>query len=279
MSQTTTPPARAVTSPTSSGWTRLWLVAAAAVVVAAVLLVRAWSTGGVRVTVRFLEGHGLRIGDPVKHRGISIGRVEAVRLAETDAGIVVEARIDRQASSRLGDATRFWIVRPQVDLGGIAGLDTVVGPRYLEVQPAGEGGLREFDGLDEMPVVDVIEPEDLVVTLRAKERGSLGRGAGIFHRGIRVGRILDVRLSAEGEGVEADAWIDAGHAALVGARSSFHSLGAVEVGLSIEGLRTRIDSLETLLLGGVALVAPPSRGEPVADGHVFRLERDFDGDW
>jgi len=279
MSQTTTPPARPASSPSSSGWTRLWLVAAAAVVVAAVLLVRAWSTSGVRVSVRFLEGHGLRIGDPVKHRGISIGRVDAVRLSADDAGIVVEARIDRDAARRLGGATRAWIVRPQVDLGGIAGLDTVVGPRYLEVQPAGEGELRELAGLDEMPVVDVIEPPDLLVTLIAEERGSLGRGASIFHRGIRVGRILDVRLSADGRGVEADAWIDAEHAALVGPRSSFHSLGAVEVGLSIEGVRARVDSLETLLLGGVALVVPDRGGEAVADGHVFRLEPDFDGDW
>src|SRR4051812_37012000 len=60
--------------------TRMWWVTAACAVLALVLVATAWHSSGQRVTIEFVEGHGLRPGDAVRLRGIDVGVVEKVVL-------------------------------------------------------------------------------------------------------------------------------------------------------------------------------------------------------
>src|SRR5215212_8224569 len=60
--------------------TRMWWLTAACAIVALVLVGTAWHSSGPRVTIQFVEGHGLRPGDAVRLRGIDVGIVENVVL-------------------------------------------------------------------------------------------------------------------------------------------------------------------------------------------------------
>ena len=57
-----------------------WIVPVLAVVAAGWLGVRAWSDRGVVVTVLLEEGHGIKPGDAVRYRGVTVGQVRAVEL-------------------------------------------------------------------------------------------------------------------------------------------------------------------------------------------------------
>lgn len=80
-----------------------WGMVALAIVFAAVLGWSAWRDRGVPIEIRFDAGHGLSIGDPLRYRGIEIGRVASVRLSEDAEGVVVRASLDHAAAERCGD--------------------------------------------------------------------------------------------------------------------------------------------------------------------------------
>lgn len=255
----------------------MWSIAVLAIVAAAYLTWTAWEDRGTRLEVRFASGDGISEGDAVRYRGIAVGRVIEVALDRVESGVLIVIECEDAVAAMAGEQSRFWVVRPRLDLRGVAGLDTVVGPRYLEMRPAGSPPSTSFRGLDEAPVVEEISEGDLQLVLEARERGSLRRGAAVQHRGVRVGDVLSVALADDGRQVEAEVLIRANYAHLVKRNTEFFQVGAVEVGLSLDGLRTRIDSIETLLLGGVGFATPDSPSASVVDGSRFRLELDPPG--
>ena len=52
----------------------------------------------VDIRIRFAKGHGLAIGDPVRHRGIVVGEVTAVGLNEDLRGVAVDVRLTGSAA-------------------------------------------------------------------------------------------------------------------------------------------------------------------------------------
>ena len=270
-------PAARLTNRAGLSWA--WLVTLAAAVAAVWLALANWRERGQPIEIRFAEGHGIAAGDTVRSRGIEVGLVQSVELDPSGRGVIVHAALGSAAARLAGEATRFWIVRPRLDLGGVAGLDTIVGPRYVEMRPEGERPNRVFTGLDEAPAVESIEPGDLRLRLAAARRASLARGAGVYYRQVRVGTVLSVGLAADANAVEAEILVEARFAPLVRARTRFFPVGAVEFGLSLEGFKSRIDSLETLFLGGVAFATPPNGGRGAVEGSLFALEEKADEDW
>ncbi len=249
-----------------------WILPVAAIIAAAWLAGRAWSQRGTLVTVILEEGHGLKAGDAVSYRGIVVGQVRSVTLDHDTGGVLVVAGL-RSKGDRLSRAgSRFWVVRPQLALSGSAGLETIVGPRYLAVYPGTGSRQRYFVGLNEPPVVESREPGDLEIILTASELGSLRRGAPVTYRQVAVGRILSVGLASDASGVEARLHVDKAFAQLIRQKTRFWDVGGLDATMGLTGFRLRIENLEALIAGGVALATPPEAGEPVRTGHTFLLD-------
>ena len=113
----------------------LWLVPLAGALLAGALVYQSLDQRGIPVSVEFAEGHGLKPGDSLRYRGIVVGKVESVVLAEGLGGIDVQVRLMPEATDLARAGSRFWIVRPQLDLSGATGLDTLLGANYLAVLP------------------------------------------------------------------------------------------------------------------------------------------------
>ena len=141
-----------------------WILPLAAILFAGWLGVRAWGDRGTTITVQFEQGHGLKVANAVRYRGISVGEVRAVRLVDKQSGVAatpmveVELRLLEEASRVARGGSRFWIVRPQLGLNAVAGLETLIGPRYINVLPGEGPPQRRFIGLPDAPVVEVLEP-------------------------------------------------------------------------------------------------------------------------
>ena len=181
--------------------TRLWGVTAAALVVSIGLAVWNQKPAGPTITIRFEQGHGLRPGNSLQHRGIDVGEVTAVNLAGDGAGVAVQVELQPQAGSLARDGSQFWIVRPRVSLTRITGLDTVVGARYIGVQPGSpEAGMRlDFDGL-ETPL-SLADAEAVEIDIRFLNGDGLSIGDEVRHRGIVVGEVTSVDLNENFSGV------------------------------------------------------------------------------
>ncbi|MGI9013657.1 MAG: intermembrane transport protein PqiB [Phycisphaerales bacterium] len=261
-------------------WSWAWLLPVIALIFVAGLLWRSWSMRGVDVTISFDAGYGLRSGDTLRYRGIEVGEVRDIRLSPDLTGTIVDARLFPDAAHLARTGTQFWIVRPRIGPSGVSGLDTIVGPRYIAVQPSGSDTVRfDFDGLDEPPVIAQAEEGDLEIILQANQRGSLQAGGPVTYRGVQVGTVVAVGLRSDGSGVDARAHIQSPYVSLMTRKTRFWDSGGVTIRLDLSGVTVDIDSLAAATLGGVSLAVPPDGGPPVRTGHRFQLFREADEEW
>jgi hypothetical protein len=270
-----------------------WLLPACAVAFAAWLGWRAWVLRGTEIVIVFDQAHGLDSGDDVRFRGMVIGEIDEILLGEDMATIEVAVRLHEQADRIARQGTRFWIVRPRVGPGGVSGLDTVIGPRYIALEPTpaapnsnGTGVLlppprRHFIGLSEPPVVAEADPDDLEIVLQADTRGSLQPGTPVYFRGVQIGAVLSVGLASDGSAIEASAHIEQAYAGLLRENTRFWDSGGASIDLGITGLAIDVDSLASLMVGGITAATPPlpQAGEPVRTGHRFHVAPQPDESW
>ncbi len=163
--------------------TRMWGVTTAALVVSIGLTVWSQKPAGPTITIRFVQGYGLRPGNLLQHRGIEVGTVTSVELADDEQGVAVQVELLATAAKLARQGSEFWVVRPRVSLSKVTGLDTVVGARYLEVQPGplGSDARFEFDGL-ETPL-SLSDSEAVEIEIRFENGDGLAIGDEVQHRG------------------------------------------------------------------------------------------------
>lgn len=235
---------------------------------------------GPLVRITFGAGHGLQPDDDVRCRGITVGRVRSLDLGDQGVKAVVE--LEALAARQLArEGSRWWIVRPKVELSGVQGMDSLLGPRWIQVDPPSTEApvCHEFSGLDAPPIVDSIRPGDLAISLLAAERGSMHPGSSVLYRGVPIGTIISIDLSDDATSVHAEAIIREPFATLVRSNSRFYQAGAFDLDIGLGGINARLDSLETLIVGGVGLVTPDAPGALVESGHRFVVVGDPDSDW
>lgn len=278
-------PPTAILKPQRSAWA--WLLPIAAAIFAIWLGWKAWSMRGVPISVQLEDGAGLKAGGEVRCRGIMVGTIEEIVLLPHAQGVRVHARLHPSARHLAVSGSRFWVVRPQLQLTRIAGLETLIGPRYLAVVPPPQSdkshrAQREFIGLSNAPLVETTQPGDLEVILQAQQRGSLHPGAPVTFRQTRIGTIRSVGITSDGGAVEARAYIQQPFVSLIRPNTRFWDVGGIQAKLGLTGLSIEVESAEALLAGGVAIATPPPQaagGDVVRTGHRFNLASKAEEEW
>ena len=265
---------------TRGRWGIVWLVPLLAAAMAVYLGWEAW--GGQRATIQvsFEDGHGLRVGNTLRHRGIVAGEVTDVRHGPGLTDILVDIALEPDAADLARVGSRFWIAQPRFGWAGISGLDTLVGDSYVIVIPGDGAAQRTFVGLDEPPIRDALAP-GLDITLQATRRGSAGPGSPVSYRGMQVGSVLSVSLASDGRSVDLAVRIRKEYAGLVTPGTRFWETSGLGLDLGITGASLHLASLESLVRGGVSLATPPddADAERVSTGHRFTLHPKPEGDW
>jgi paraquat-inducible protein B len=257
-----------------SGWSFsvIWIVPLIAAVVAAYLVYGRLQQAGPKITIKFKEGNGLKTGQTqIKYRGVQIGEVTAVELNEDHQSVMVKARLQRSAASVAREGSVFWIVRPELGLGNITGLDTVITGPEIGVLPGSGKAQTEFVGLDNAPVA--LEEKGLKVTIIAEHLGSLRPGSPVYYRGVEVGTIQKCDLGANAATVAIQILIRQRYGKLVRNGSKFWNVSGVDVSLSLfRGLQINMESLRSLAAGGIAFATPDDPKDVTAkNGAVFPL--------
>lgn len=258
----------------------VWVVPVVALVIGAVLVVRAILDAGPELGIEFRSAEGIEPGrTELRFKEVVVGRVKRVTIRPDRQKVHVVVSLDKSVANIAVADTRFWVVRPRIGTGGISGLGTLLSGAYIAVD-AGESGQSEraFVGLDSPPLVLRGEPGRNFV-LRATDLGSLDVGSPVYHRRIRVGRVVGYALSPDGKGLEVQVFVDAPHDRLVTSDTHFWNASGVDVALNASGLTVNTQSVASLLAGGLAFAALPSEtpAQPAPAGTAFQLydsERD-----
>lgn len=233
---------------------------------------------GPKITIYFQNADGLQEKNTmVRYRGVEIGQVDLVKLATKDQRVKVEAKLRRSAAGVARQGSLFWIVRPQVKLGAISGLQTIVSGNYVTVQPGNGDRTNEFTGVEEAPLQPV---KSITITLLANNLGAIQNGSLVNYRGVEVGEVMDFHMGENGRYVVVHARILQDYAPLVRINSQFWNAGGINAHVGLfSGLNISAESAQTLVSGGVAFATPETYGPPATNGSVFMLNDKEDTSW
>ncbi|MFJ2546562.1 MlaD family protein [Pseudomonas sp. NPDC087612] len=238
---------------------------------------------GTTVTIRVDRADGLKVGTPVRFKGLDVGKVEQVDLTNDLQAVLLKARITEVPERIAREGTQFWVVKPALGIVKTANLETLVTGQYLEVQPAvrSTGPQLNFNALPQAP--DFSEREaGLSLVLSAARRGSIKPGVPVTYREIPVGKVTGFELGQTADRVLIHILIEPKYAALVRGGSRFwNSSGfGFDIGL-FKGATVRTESLETLIEGGIAFATPDGErmGNPVRPQQTFALFDKAEDEW
>lgn len=253
-----------------------WMLPVAALLVVVGLLFWQQRRNGRLISIAFPAAHGLRPGAALQFRGMEVGEVSALRPSADGVAVDVRLRHDAAFIARAG--SQFWIVRPEVDLTAISGLDTIIGARYIAVRPGAGVPQSRFVGVAQRPVVPDWLAEGPGFVLVASDRGGLQVGAPVLYRQCRVGLVTGVELARDASAVEIRCRVAPNYAGLVQQDSRWWRQGGVRLQAGWGGVSASIDSLAAVLRGGIAF-ASPAADRPAPAGSRFRLAAEADEEW
>ena len=265
---------------TRKSFTQLWWLTIACVALAIGLGGWSWWTRGIQIHIQFREGHGLRAENRLMHRGIEVGVVERVQLDKGLGNVDVVVRLNESAGALACDGSNFWIERPIASVQGVRSLETILSGRYISVEPGPISGQRKvhFQGLDQPPQPPVTHGA-LEVILEANERHGLQVSAPVIYRGLQVGRIQSVGLSADSRWVQVRAMIEEDYRTLVRENSRFWNRSGFRIDVRLSGVEIDAESLSTIAIGGVEFATPDLPASEVRTGRRFELASKADASW
>jgi paraquat-inducible protein B len=251
----------------------VWLIPIVAAVVGAFVAWRTFSERGPEIEIAFETASGLEAGKTaVKYKDVAVGLVEEVHLREDLRGVRCTVRMVKDFEPFLREGTRFWVTRARVAGGQVSGLETLLSGAYIGVDPAREGKRqRRFTGLEVPPVVTTDQPGRHFM-LHSRRAGSVDVGTPVYFRKVRVGEVVASELDPSGEFVAIQVFVNAPYDARVDSSTRFWNASGVSASLGAGGVEVNVESLASLLIGGIAFETPAtSAGPPAPEGTVFAL--------
>ena len=250
----------------------IWIVPLVAVLIGAWMLYDNLSGLGPTITLEMKNAEGIEAGKTlIKTRNVEVGRVEDVTLSEDMSHTIITARMKPDTERMLNDEARFWVVKPRIDREGISGLGTVLSGAYIQLLPGnGETAQREFEVLDQPPVAPPDAP-GIRVNLVSQVGSSLRAGDPITYQGFTVGRVENTEFDPEEKEMRHRLYIQSPYDVLVTDTTRFWISSGVDVRLDSQGFRVNVESMESLIGGGVTFGVP----EDVAMGHPAESEATY----
>ncbi|HXE18227.1 PqiB family protein [Castellaniella sp. UC4442_H9] len=237
-------------------WSWVWLVPLLALAVGVSLVASVWIRTGPVITISFPTAAGLSVGQTkLRYRNVDIGEVRDIRVAPDRQEVLVDVQLKREGADYITQkGSKFWVVRPQVSLAGVSGLNTLISGEYLSVDaPTRVEGppVYEFQGLENQPEV-LSGQGGSRYTLHADDLGSLSVGSRVYYRRVEVGRVVSYAMADDGRSVQIQVFVRKPYDRYVTPDTRFWNSSGVDMSVSPDGVRVRTGGLSAILNGGVA---------------------------
>jgi paraquat-inducible protein B len=253
--------------------TSIWIVPIIALIIAGWLGYKHFAERGPEIKIIFPKNEGLIAGQSlVKFRNVPAGKVTDIYAEEGTDGVIVVVRMNnRKAKPYLTEHAKFWIVKPEVGLSGVSGLDTLLSGTYINVysKTGGKEFKKKYIGLTQ-PYRDTMEGEYFHLVSANGDNTSVGTP--IYYKNIKVGQVEYMYLGLDNKNVEIIVFIDRQYAAYVHDDSKFWTKSTMNVNFAKGNLDIHIAPVNHLLQGGIVFSSPGyDKNASVAHGRVFPL--------
>jgi len=264
-------PQATIVSETSTKYT-VWIISTVLLLAGLLLGIRLFLPARQTITISFRDSYFLKTGDLIRYRSMAVGEITAVEPASDLQHVRVEAILHPNAGGVARQGSRFWIVRPKIDIEGASGLETVLGAHYIRVQP-GTGPYQDaFAGLEEPPVLDVIPSGTVEITLSAPQAEALRPGMAVTYRNTRIGIVSAITLFRNAGGVDVKILIFPEFAPLVVPEAVFCRASGAKFSAGLfEGLTWSVSPLQSMMAGEIQLFLPDLLSYPASSSRRFPL--------
>lgn len=264
-----------IVTQTKSKVAPIWIVPVVAVLLGLWLVVSNYLSQGPTIEIAFESASGIEIGKTkIKVLSVDIGIVTDVEINDDASGITATAELEPEARNLLRDDTEFWIVKPSVSGLNVSGLSTLLSGAYIELSPGVEDISRDrrFIGSSRRPAAPAGTP-GIRLRLTSETSGSFSVGSPVLYKGFRVGSVENMILDTETNLVDYSIFIDAPYDNLVTSSTRFWDASGISAQLNTEGIKVVMNSMQSLLTGGVAFDTPRNYrvGNPAVENSTYRL--------
>lgn len=221
-----------------------------------------------QITIHFTHAESIIVDKTkIRYKGVIVGTVKKIELDKSN-GVNVIADIESHAVFLLRKKSKFWLVSPRASLTSISGLDTLFSGTYINLLPGDGAATTTFTAISEQPIS--IPDNALLVNLKNSNAASINVGTPLFFKKIQVGEVVKVYLDKSGEFVHIKAFIQSKYSNLVKEDSKFWNISGLNANISKAGIDIKLDSLTTLIAGGITFSSPSSSALP-KEAHAFTL--------
>jgi paraquat-inducible protein B len=235
----------------------VWLLPLIALLVSGWLIAKSYSEKGPVITISFPTAEGLEVDKTkIKYLNVEVGKVTAISISDDLKTIAVTAQMNSTAASYLKKNTSFWVERPQVGLGGISGLGTLLSGPYIAIKPGDGDKESHFIGMTSPPLLKH-NAEGRYFVLETNNLSSMRPGTPINFHGITVGEVLSHTLSDDANGIRLTVFINKPYDQFIRKNTRFWIDSGVDLSASADGFKVRTGPLISLLSGGIAFRTPP----------------------
>ena len=252
----------------------IWFLPVLAFFIGGWLLYTSYQDAGIDISIHFTTAEGITAGKTkVMYKGIPVGTVTHVGVDPELNGVVVDVEMDKKTRNALVEDTVFWLVKPEISAGRITGLDTLVSGSYIGVRKGNSTiAQREYIGLLQPPATASDVP-GLHLSLVADKLYSLQRGAHIYNRNLKIGMVENYQLAESGK-IMVDIFIKPEFSHLIRKDTRFWNASGLTVSGDLQsGMSVQMESVASLIYGGIACATPPSITDspPAENGQTFHL--------
>ncbi len=253
--------------------TSIWIVPFIALIIAGWLGYKHFAERGPEIKIIFPQNESLVAGQSVvKFRNIPAGKVIKIYADEESDGVVVVVRMNnKQSKPYLTEHAKFWIIKPEVGLSGISGLDTLISGTYINVysKAGGKNFKENFIGLTQ-PYRDSKEGEYFHLVSSTGENTSVGTP--IYYKNIKVGQVEHLYLGLDNKNIHIIVFIDKQYSSYVHDDSKFWTKSTMNVNFAKGNIDVSIAPINHLLQGGIVFSSPGNEtNASVAYARVFPL--------
>ena len=230
--------------------TSIWIVPVVALIIAMWLAWQYYSQLGPEIRIIFPKNEGLQAGQSqIKYKDVPVGKVTRIELTEDGKGVVVHARMDKMAADYLNDTTKFWIVKPEVGITGVSGLETLISGTYINMYAQKKTHTKnQFYGLTHAFRKNT---EGEYFVLKAPEAYTVTKGTPVYFKNLQAGQVEYVTVGLDGKSVEFIVFVDKEFVPYIHKDSKFWVMSTLDVDISSGRLDVNVAPLTNLVHSGI----------------------------
>lgn len=213
----------------------------------------------------------IKEGTGIFYHGLKIGKVSSYKIKEDKKSFSVKLLIKPQYAKLINSSSEFYH-HSGIDIkADLEGLDLITG----SLETLLRGGIavqtsdfsadkklkkeyRLYTDYAKLKKAEYLAKKGLHLTLLANELGSLKKGSPVYYKQIRVGEILSYRWDTQTKQLLIDLFIEEEYAAELKDNTLFYNAGGMQAKFDLNGLKIDIETVQTLISGGISFYTPSS---------------------